>query len=369
MKDNSTKSVFCCLLLLLGALASMGQSEAAHSGPQANDFAGTDTFDFVPNTHVFFFDDFSNYPTGRLPAARYKIRYEGNKQGIAVSDSGKYVWLQHYNGNSAYSIAPIMNNPDLLSDSFSIELEFGSGLSQVAVDAPWDYFWFKLLNSTDSSFVYISVRKNEGYTYKHNCPGRDKKHEKSTSFTTQINKVNSNGWHHFAMSYNTGTTKVYIDKHKLISFSGCSIFPSEFRIGSDDKFVVRNLIMATGPLESPFSNILTDDKLVTHAIIFEVNKAAIALSGKRYLKEMANFLSEHTEIKLEISGHTDNDGTPENNLKLSQARANAVKKHLTLLGIDESRLTTKGYGESRPLKPNSSPEGKQENRRVEFRKL
>ncbi len=328
-----------------------------------------DTFDFVPRTHVFFSDDFSQYPTGRLPAERYIVKCECPDGSILVKKSEHYSWLYCYTHCAPYSIKPILNNTDLIRDSFTIELDYAFASATLAPDKSWHFVYFHLLNPTDTSLAYITVNKDGECSFGHTCPGREKYNREPTVISSHIAKFDGRGWHHLAISYQTGNVSIFIDKHRLVAYSGCSIFPSEFRIGGRDAFKIRNLKMATGPLERPFSDIITQDKLVTHAINFEVNKAAIALSGKRYLKELANFLSEHTDIKLEISGHTDNDGTPENNLKLSQARANAVKKHLTLLGIDESRLTTKGYGESRPLKPNSSPEGKQENRRVEFRKI
>ncbi len=72
---------------------------------------------------------------------------------------------------------------------------------------------------------------------------------------------------------------------------------------------------------------------------------------------------------MEISGHTDSDGSEMYNLRLSQARAQAVVDYLVSRGISPSRLIAKGYGESRPVAPNDTPENKQKNRRTELKIL
>jgi outer membrane protein OmpA-like peptidoglycan-associated protein len=84
------------------------------------------------------------------------------------------------------------------------------------------------------------------------------------------------------------------------------------------------------------------------------------------INEIYKFLKDDPSLKFEIDGHTDNSGDAQHNLQLSQQRADAVKVRLVSLGIDAARLTTKGFGNSMPIADNSSPEGKANNRRVEF---
>ena len=80
-------------------------------------------------------------------------------------------------------------------------------------------------------------------------------------------------------------------------------------------------------------------------------------------------MNAHPELKFEVSGHTDSDGNDASNLNLSTERAIVVKNKLISLGISGERLTTKGYGETKPISDNTSSEGKANNRRVEFLKI
>jgi outer membrane protein OmpA-like peptidoglycan-associated protein len=87
------------------------------------------------------------------------------------------------------------------------------------------------------------------------------------------------------------------------------------------------------------------------------------------LNMIVQILKDNPDIKFEIDGHTDNSGSAPHNLTLSQARADAVKAQLISMGISGARLTSKGFGDSKPVSDNNTPEGKANNRRVEFVKI
>lgn len=101
-------------------------------------------------------------------------------------------------------------------------------------------------------------------------------------------------------------------------------------------------------------------------IFFEFGKAALSPESFPELDRIALTLTEDTHLGIEIGGHTDNIGSNESNLKLSQDRADAVREYLIGKGIEPDRVGSKGYGESKPVASNTTPEGQKLNRRVEF---
>jgi outer membrane protein OmpA-like peptidoglycan-associated protein len=80
-------------------------------------------------------------------------------------------------------------------------------------------------------------------------------------------------------------------------------------------------------------------------------------------------LQEFPSVRIEVSGHTDNVGKPEDNLALSQARADAVKAYLVGKGVAAERIVAKGYGDANPRADNKTRKGKAKNRRIEFNVL
>jgi outer membrane protein OmpA-like peptidoglycan-associated protein len=106
---------------------------------------------------------------------------------------------------------------------------------------------------------------------------------------------------------------------------------------------------------------------IKEKIQFAFNAAEILPASDGLLTEVANALKEHKEIKkVAIHGHTDSDGETAYNQELSQRRATAVLNWLKAHGVEGSRLESKGFGESKPIADNDTPEGKEKNRRVEF---
>ena len=113
-------------------------------------------------------------------------------------------------------------------------------------------------------------------------------------------------------------------------------------------------------------------KIILKNIFFDVNKATLRTISVTELNKAFEFLKTYPNVNVEISGHTDNDGSDEYNKNLSQQRAQAVVDYLSELGIDRKRMIAKGYGKDMPLAPNNNPDGTknlenmQQNRRVEL---
>ncbi|MBB5187297.1 OOP family OmpA-OmpF porin [Zhongshania antarctica] len=102
-------------------------------------------------------------------------------------------------------------------------------------------------------------------------------------------------------------------------------------------------------------------------ITFETGSAQLTQVGENTLMSSVSFLKSQRNVNVEIAGHTDSVGSDSLNLNLSQQRAMAVKRFLSVNGIESDRLVARGYGESSPLASNDTPTGRATNRRVEFR--
>lgn len=108
------------------------------------------------------------------------------------------------------------------------------------------------------------------------------------------------------------------------------------------------------------------DALVLQNIQFEYNSAALTPDSQAGILMLTEFLKRNPDLKVELAGHTDDVGSASYNLKLSAERAEAVRQALIANGIDENRMTAKGYGASKPLAPNDSEEHRAMNRRTEM---
>ncbi|MFO0568887.1 MAG: OmpA family protein [Polyangiaceae bacterium] len=106
---------------------------------------------------------------------------------------------------------------------------------------------------------------------------------------------------------------------------------------------------------------------VIEGIEFDTGKATIRPKSKPTLDAAVKVLTDYPTLKLEISGHTDNVGKDEKNIKLSEDRAESVKKYFTDKGVEASRIQTRGAGPKEPIADNKTAAGKQKNRRIEFK--
>ena len=114
------------------------------------------------------------------------------------------------------------------------------------------------------------------------------------------------------------------------------------------------------------STIAADKTLPLQHISFETGSATLTSSSKFELDNLVTGLNAYPGISIEVAGHTDNVGDSASNLSLSASRAAAVVKYLSDRGISSGRLKPRGYGDTKPLAPNDTPENQAKNRRTEF---
>ena len=161
----------------------------------------------------------------------------------------------------------------------------------------------------------------------------------------------------------------------------CIVLPSgkiySYYIDSKDFYPVSRVIDFTTTNQSP--NYRDNINIVTYEdmkekqtsvrinnIFFDFNESKLKSESYLELDRLYKFLNDNPAINIEVSGHTDNVGSDEYNITLSNARANAVKDYLVSKGISTNRIISKGYGKSKPVATNDTDEGRQLNRRVEF---
>ncbi|MDP4206969.1 MAG: OmpA family protein, partial [Bacteroidota bacterium] len=138
---------------------------------------------------------------------------------------------------------------------------------------------------------------------------------------------------------------------------------------SECKPYVSNLKVTTAAPDTR-SKLITEGKLISYGIYFDVNKDIVKSESYGTLSDIAKTLKENPTVKIKIIGFTDSDGDDAKNLDLSKRRAASVRNVLSSeFGIENSRIQTDGKGELEPISPNTTSEGKAKNRRVEFIKI
>lgn len=148
--------------------------------------------------------------------------------------------------------------------------------------------------------------------------------------------------------------------------------PEEFNLLAGDGEEITELPVSKAGIE-PQSGLEVEKKVAEMPefsfgpILFATNSADLNFEAIQILDRLAQFLKENIYWELQITGHTDNAGTPDHNLDLSTRRAGSVAEYLIGIGIEEKRLEIKGLGSTGPVDTNETPEGMQKNRRVELR--
>jgi OmpA-OmpF porin, OOP family len=308
---------------------------------------------FIPRETVFFEGDLGKEKASIVPNG-----WKAEQGQFNIGDVAKPgAVLGH---GSAFSLKPEEHNR--LPDSFTLEYDVYFPDPHVVDPFIFICFYHPGKSNRDSSGQYcyefnISTRSMEtgNWTAGH-LPYYSSPPIKFFDFSK---------WHQIAISYRLHEVKYFLDGKCLAVIPECGYDPDYLHI-SNQTGVQGKVRLATGKEVASFKNIITDKKFVTHAINFDVNKATIKPESAPFIKQLADFLNENPKISIEIDGHTDNDGNDAANMTLSQERAEAIKKRLIALGISATRLTTKGFGATKPVKPNTSAESKAENRRIEF---
>jgi outer membrane protein OmpA-like peptidoglycan-associated protein len=339
------------------AVSDMAPSKKVSS---VNDYKN---YDFVPGDKIIFEPDLSTEPDAEIPA-RFTL-----VQGNAEIQSYKGEKFLRMEPGSHEVVAPVMSSDHYLPEQFTLEFDMmyendGERFSYVngftvqfrkAGDnnfGNWPLFQFYIDNNTRGSL---------GLT-----------NSSTVAFPAPLaeSMKTLNKWHHVAIYVRKNIGKAYIDQYRVAVTNTLPTGAGHIALSGDAHygFKIKNMRLAAGG-DDKYKKIVTDGKFITHGILFDVNRASIKPESMGTLNEIVKLMKAHSDLKFEIDGHTDSDGSDDANLKLSQQRAAAVKVKLVEMGIDDSRFTAKGFGETKPIDNNETAEGKANNRRVEFVKL
>jgi len=326
-------------------------------------------FDFVPGEKVIFYEDFSQDAIGDFPAL-------WNTNGSAeVVTTNLYPgnWMRFIMRECVWTDA-LLNLPDNYTIEFDVIPIAGqeksmSGWSMRLMQAKnvkaWDggsapgqggfYFWVEYFGRPGySTWLYgADCEKSNLRAYKEGDEFKEKMNQK----------------YHIAIWVQKSRIRLYQDQNKLFDSpkafpTGC-VKPDRLRF-EEGAAMISNIRIAAGAPDTR-NKLMTEGKLITYGIYFDVNKDVVKPESYGTLKDIATVLNEVPDVKVKIVGHTDSDGADAANLDLSKRRAASVKAELVKsFNVNGDRLITDGAGETQPVAPNDTPVNKALNRRVEF---
>lgn len=316
-------------------------------------------YDFVPGTEIIFEDNQEGEQNGEFPS---KWDLAGGVVENAFFDNSNVIFFREI-GNLG-GITPLLNDSksDYLPDEFTIEFDC---YFEKEVYSQRYYVSFYAAKKQKAALKRLVISTNEAQYGTTDIQGL-------YPGASRSNIDKSARWRHIAISFNKRALKVYMDDARLLNIPNIEENPTGLTIGTTSQktgyYFIKNIRIAKGAVPL-YDKVLTDGKFVTTGIKFDVNKATIKAESMGTINYVLKMMQDNPTLKFSVEGHTDSDGDEASNLKLSEARAKAVMDKLTELGIAKDRLTSKGHGESKPMAANDTPEGKAQNRRVEFVKF
>jgi OmpA-OmpF porin, OOP family len=317
------------------------------SPPTSTDGSGTGgdnavwaNFDFVPGTKTFFFEDFRSDAIGNFPR-RYEFS-DGNIELVTFRDRP---WLRFAGTGRMW--VPL---PAVLPQRYTIEMDY----------------W----GEQGECWVYPNGKLSDGYRLEFNAGASGgavtpNGSAENTQRSDQFGKI-----HQWRVLVDGNYAKVYVNATRVANVPNFNVERAT-RIGFYcDASMALGAIRIAESGRKLYEALESDGRVATQGIYFDTGSDQIRPESAPTLKEIAAMLTDHAELRLGIEGHTDNVGAAAANLDLSKRRAAAVKAYLVgTLHVDAARLEATGLGATKPAQPNTTPEGRQTNRRVELVKL
>lgn len=320
-------------------------SASAGAAPQGTDDVVLVNYDFVPGDRVIFAEDFSKDDIGDFPK-----RVELEKGNLDVVQWHGQKALR----STSYSKIHIPL-PEAIPSRFTFEFDF-LGVDNANADL---YF----VNSDEvEDPTYLTFTRIEGGLY----GGKIESRMQLPDNALRPNLV------HVAIMADGKYAKVYLNGVRVSNVPNASLGRGKalyFILGGDADApnYLTNLRLAAGGKPLLYDSLMADGRVATHGILFDTGSDHIRGESKPTLDQIGQMLQSHADLKLTIEGHTDDVGNEASNQTLSEKRAAAVRQYLIAnYHVDGARLTSKGLGSTKPAVPNTTPEGRQQNRRVEL---
>ncbi|MBK7190259.1 MAG: OmpA family protein [bacterium] len=334
-----------------GADGDKAAAPAAGGTAVAEDMTLYTKYDFVPGDKVIFYDDLAKEELGEFPSrwnldhGVFEIAKAEGRNWILCTDKG--------------IISPkVARGP--LPEKYTVEMEFFSNADQ---DGWYTIHW------VDAAGQRVGELRL-GYSYMTRVVINDKELASKEVPKLPPGATSCASWPRSRRSSAISTRSASPTFPRVADFA-----PVGFLIEMDPYFEntgisrIGTFRYAEGG-KSLREQLDESGRIVTHGILFDSGSDRIKAESYKTLTDIGTMLAEDASLRLSIEGHTDADGADDANLKLSQARAAAVRAYLGQKhGIDGGRLETKGLGEGKPIDTNDTPEGKANNRRVELVKL
>jgi outer membrane protein OmpA-like peptidoglycan-associated protein len=329
------------------------QQEAGAIAEEAKPELKWSKYDFVPGDRVLFEDNLEGEENGEFPS-----RWDLNRGIVEVAEFGGDNVIMFRDG--APGIMPYFKDAkeDYLPDVFTVEFDLYCHSNDFEIYL-YDRKYQKSGSPTGYTYISIDYQSMEFGTSYSNHPDKDNLAERR--------------WIHVAVAYTNGKLKAYMDETRLINIPRIDFDPKgitlyTYHAKNDRLFYVKNIRIAEGGVKY-YDRVMEDGKIIANGIRFDTGKSTLKPESMGVINEIYDLMKDHPELKFSVEGHTDNVGDDASNLKLSEDRAETVMNTLVSMGISKDRLSSKGLGESAPMDDNNVPEGRANNRRVEFVKI
>lgn len=342
-------------IAMLVAVFSLGHGRVVRA---QSDSKVWENYDFVPGSKVLFYTDFSEDRVGNFARG---VKYVSGPAEVVERDGIKVLRAT----GLAQFLVPVGRK---LPQRFTLEIDAIAPMAGALTRAVSFEGGARWLANAQSAAVSWNPRAAfyEG-------SGGDISGSKSEMPESMRELVVGNVVH-LRVLMDSGYFKMYANERRLYNIpefaftrdsvirialegaeaEGMAVYVTSIRVAESDTDVLYDALAAKG-------------RWATQGILFETGKAELRPESRPVLKEIAGTMKKYGDLKILIEGHTDNVGAAASNLTLSDQRAAAVKAALVSgFAVDANRITTKGFGDTKPSVPNATAAGRAQNRRVEI---